>query len=140
MVPNGERVCVKCDYAIVSFQGMQNAIRLKYSQLGKNMNTTPMTSNVESKSASTSALNMESAPLVQPTSLTESSASSKRGTKRSSGETQKYSVGQKVKFYNTELDDMAIGTIVMEIKQNVYRVGSNGKVLVLSAKNLIDNA
>lgn len=129
----GDRICIKCDYAIVAFQGLQSSLRLKYSQL----NVQAKSSAEVTKSNPASQMELKSNPNTQP--IAETSGTLKGPYKRKTQEMQQYAIGQKIKFYNIETDDMAVGTIIKEMKPNVYKVGCNKKLVVLNADNFTPN-
>lgn len=46
-----------------------------------------------------------------------------------------YEIGDKVKFYDLQADEMTFGTIIKKVKGKAYKIGSKGRYIFMNIQN-----
>lgn len=106
VTPNGGPLCVKCDYAIVSFQRLKDAIKIKQ---------VPDQSDADKKSKTAEKSDMK------PKEHADLPHSNKRM------KTSEFSVDDEVKFFDKQTGKNEIAVVSKVVSDGVYMIGVTGK-------------
>lgn len=136
MNPDGTNVCFKCDLYMANFKNLENDIRQKHGKL-------PDSQILGQQSAPNLNVQNANAPTSTPVVNAEISNTNLNATKENKPALKRrytgscsFVTGQKIHFYDKEQDEMVVGTIISQAKENVYKIGSKGKILHLNARDI----
>lgn len=133
---------------MLTFQLLEISLKKQHPASNENQSTTPIVPHAATAAvAPSSATNQHSNEL--PPAVNTTPANNQRTNQpppaanttvnpayKRKKANEKYEIGHTVNFYDTEIDGLSRGTIIQKINENVYRVGSNGKVIFLNKSYL----